>query len=210
MAAPTREHRQRLQEAAYLLRIREGGKPHPVPGHPVAGRDGVFPLPLPPQAVRGEQPARLGYMPARAWAVVDVQGLEAPTWEIEGQFLLTPRSVRGVRLDAYGWTRALEEFVRYFLEENRQRGQAKKPLLTLEWHDFYRDEHWEVAPRLVPLAAQSAAQPLVERWSLRLQGVKPVGAPPKPEDRVKQSLFEADPNRLVAEVCPVEGGYAAA
>lgn len=208
MAAPTREHRQRLQEAAYLLRIREAGAPHPVPGHPVAGRDGVFPLPLPPQAVRGEQPARFGYLPARAWAVVDVQGLEAPTWEIEGQFLLTPRSVRGVSLDAYGWTRALEAFVRYFLEENRKRGQERRPLLTLEWHDFYRGEHWEVVPALVPLGLQAAQAPLVERWSLRLQGVRPVGQAEKPRDPVLRALFEADPNRLVAEVCPVEVGHA--
>ncbi|MGM8838391.1 hypothetical protein [Thermus sp. 93170] len=205
MAAPTQEHRKRLQEAAYLLRIRENGAPHPVPGHPVAGRDGVFPLPLPPQAVRGEQPARVGYLPVREWAVVDVQGLEPPTWELEGVFLLTPRSVRGVRLDAYGWQRALEDFVRYYLEENQRRGRQKRPLLSMEWHDFYRGEHWEVVPRMVPLGAQSATQPLVERWSLRLQGIRPVGKAPKPKDPIVAQLFEGDPNQLVARVCPVEG-----
>lgn len=203
MAAPTQEHRKRLQEAFYLLRILENGAPHPVPGNPVAGRDGVFPLPVPPQAVRGEQPARVGYLPVREWAVVDVQGLEPPTWELEGVFLLTPRSVRGVRLDAYGWQRALEGYVRYFLEENRKRGAAKKPLLAMEWHDFYREEHWEVVPKLVPLGTQSAAQPLLERWVLRLQGVKPVGRPPRPSDPVSERL-QGDPNAALAALCPLE------
>lgn len=204
MAAPTQEHRKRLQEAFYLLRILENGAPHPVPGHPVAGRDGVFPLPLPPQAVRGEQPARVGYLPVREWAVVDVQGLEPPTWELEGVFLLTPRSVRGVRLDAYGWQRALEGYVRYFLEENRKLGAAKKPLLTMEWHDFYRGEHWEVAPMEVPLASQSAERPIQEPWRLRLRGLRPVGAAPKPADPVRIGLKEQDHNALVQRVCPVE------
>jgi hypothetical protein len=204
MAAPTAEHRKRLQEARYLLRILEAGKPHPVPGHPVAGRTGVFVLPVPPRSIRGEQAVRLGYMPAREWAVADLQGLEPPVWEIEGQMLLTPVQVGGVRLDGYGWVRALEAFIRYFVEENRKRGQAKRPLLTLEWHDFYRGEHWEVVPMEVPLASQSAERPIQEPWRLRLRGLRPVGAAPKPPDPVRIGLKEQDPNTLVQRVCPAE------
>lgn len=207
MAAPTLEYRRALQGATYLLRMLERGRPHPVPGHPVAGRDGIFPLPVPPQAIRGEQPARLGYMPVRDWAVVDVQGPEPPTWEIDGQFLLSPRSVRGVKLDGYGWLRALEGYIRYFLEENRKRGREKRPLLTLEWHDFLRDEHWEVVPIGVPLGVQNAAHPIIERWSLRLRGVRPAGKPALPRDPVSERLY-GDPNEALMALCPVEGGGA--
>lgn len=202
MARPTPEHQQKLRGMAYLLRILENGAPHPVPGNPVAGRDGVFVLPIPPQALQGDQAGRFQVLPTRAWNVADVQGLEAPVWTIEGTFLLTPVSVRGVRLSAYGWARALEGFLRYFLEENRKRGEAKRPLLTLEWHDFYRDEHWEVLPKLLPLSSQSASQPLLERYRLQLIGVRPVGAAPRPPDPVIERV-KGDPNAALAQLCPL-------
>jgi len=144
-------------------------------------------------------------MPAREWAVADVQGLEPPVWEIEGVMLLSPVQVQGVRLDGYGWVRALETFVRYYLEENSKRGKEKKPLLTMEWHDAYRREHWVVVPMEVPLAAQSAERPIQEPWRLRLRGIRPVKAPSAPPDPVRSQLKEADPARLVEEAIPPQG-----
>ncbi|WP_287417650.1 hypothetical protein [Oceanithermus sp.] len=200
MAHPTSTHRQRLQEAAFILRIRENGAAHPVPGHPVAGRDGVFPLPIPPQSIRVNQPTRIGVMDTPYGAVADEQGAAPPQWDIEGQFLLSARSVEGVTLDAYTAQRALEAYIRYYLETNRERARAQQPLLTLEWHDTYQGHSWEVVPLLVPLGQRSNASPLIERWTLKLKGLRPVGPPQAAADPVSGGL-EADPEQVIAAFC---------
>jgi len=203
MAHPTQTHRQRLREAAYVLRIREDGAAHPVPGHPIAGRDGVFPLPIPPQSVRVNQPSRIGVMDTRYGALADEQGAGPPQWEIEGQFLLTPRSVGGVVLDAYGLQRALEDYIGYYLEANRDRAREQRPLLTLEWHDTYQGLSWEVVPLAVPRGQRSNAAPLAERWTLKLRGLRPVGPPPKPADPVSSGL-EVNPERVISDFCAAQ------
>lgn len=200
MATLTPAHRQRLEQAAYVLRIVDGGKPHPVPGNAVA-TDGTFPLPIPPQSIKPRQDVRVGIMETRSGALADEQGSSPPEWEISGQFLLTPKEVNGVRLDAYGFQRALEGFISYYAEENRRRALAKKTQLGLEFFDFYADQHWRVVPRNVPLGNRDSGKPLNETYSIRLKGLHRVGAISNPNDAVKATL-STDPNVAVQGVCP--------
>lgn len=195
MAVPTNALRQRLRDAAYVLRIREGTAPHPVPGNPIAQTDGSFPLPTPPGAIRPRQASRIGIMETPTYSRVDEQGLSPPEWEIEGQFLLTPRRANGQELDMYGFQRGLEHLIRYYLLTNRQRGLAEQQLLVLEWHDFYMGEHWQVAPAEVPLGQRDNARPITETYRLRLRGIVPTARVDRPPDPVLLEL--ADPSRAL-------------
>lgn len=196
-------HQQRLADAAYVLRLRDAGAPVAVPGNAVAARDGTFPLPIPPQSIRPQQGARIGFMDARFGVIVDEQGASPPQWDIGGQFLLGGQRVGTRVLDQYEVQRALEGFVRFYLDTNRQRALARRSLISMEWHDFYADEHWFVAPLAVPMAERDQSRPTTERWNLRLRGLRPTNAPVVLDDSVRAALF-ANVNAAVATVCPVE------
>lgn len=203
MAAPTPTHQRRLAEAVYVLRLTQDGREHPVPGNPVAGQDGSFVFAAPPQAITPRQDMRVGYHPTREGAHSDTQGASPPEWEIQGQFLLTPRSVGGRPLDGYSLQRALEHYVRYYAEHNRTLAASRQALLTMEFHDFYAAEHWHVVPLVVPMGQRSNTSPLTERYTLRLRGTRPAGAISRPTDRVRVILDE-QPNLSVQAICPHE------
>lgn len=203
MAVPSAQHKARLELAGYALRVREDGQPHPVADNPVAERDGSFPLPVAPKTLTPRQASRVAIMPTRDYAVSDVQGPGLPEWELQGQFLIGVRGVNGVLLDGYQFQRALEQLIRYYLLENRRRGRALLPLLTLEFHDFYAGEHWQVEPMGVPLGQRDASSPITERYQLTLKGVRPLDAV-TPDEGYAQAAMTQDPNEALAQVCPVE------
>ena len=203
MAVPSRAHQTLMAEATYVLRlVTNRGEPVPVPGHPIA-TDGLMALMLPPQALRPTQAARVGIMESRAGAIVDEQGMSPPSWDLSGQFRLAPTRVGTVILDHPQQQRALEDFVRFYLSENKRRALARDTLISMEFHDFYADEHWRVVPLGVPLGERDMARPTAERWSLRLRGLTPTTTIDVPEDAVASALAE-DPNRAVAGICPHE------
>jgi hypothetical protein len=201
MAVPSRAHQTLMAEATYVLRlVTNTGAPVPVPGHPIA-TDGLMALMLPPQALRPTQAARIGIMESRAGAIADEQGSSPPSWDLSGQFRLALTRVGNVILDHPQQQRALEDFVRFYLAENKRRALAKDTLISMEFHDFYADEHWRVVPLGVPLGERDMARPTVERWSLRLRGLTPTTAVEAPADAVADDVL-ADPNRAVADICP--------
>lgn len=201
MARPTTAHRQRHEHAAYVLRITERGRAHPVAGNPVAGRDGTFPLPIPPQAVRGTADAYLGVMDTRDGRIIDEQGHAPPTFEVQGQFLLTPKRANGALLDGYEFQRALEHFITYYLTENRARARQRQPLLEMEWHDTFGEQHWVVAPSLIPIGQRDSGSPVTEKWTLKLTGVRRVTTDTPSIDTVRDAM-SADPNTIVRDACP--------
>lgn len=204
MAVPARAHQQRLDEAAYVLRITTAtGASVPVPGHPIAANDGLLALMLPPQSFRPSQATRVGVMESRTGAIADEQGSSPPTWDLGGQFRLALTRVGTSILDHAEQQRALESFVRFYLADNRRRALARDSLARLEFHDFYADEHWVVVPLGVPLGERDSARPTVERWTLRLRGLHQTTSIERPPDAVADALA-ADPNAAVASVCPLE------
>lgn len=180
MAVPSPSYRAKLNQGGYLLRS------------PL----GEFWLPVAPQSIRARQPTRVAYMSAPQWAEYDVQGLDGPEWDIDGQFLISR--------DGYAEQRKLERFIRAWAEENRKRGLAETALAPLEWHDFFAAEHWEVYPVTVPMGERSAQTPLTERYSLRLKGIRPIGAAAAPPDPVGEAL-RASPDAVAQQFCPYEG-----
>lgn len=198
-------HQQRLTDAAYVLRLRDAGAPVPVPGNAVAARDGAFPLPIPPQSIKPQQGARIAFMDTRFGVLTDEQGMSPPQWDLGGQFLAGGQRVGNRVLDQYEVQRALEGFVRFYLDANRQRALARRSLIQMEWHDFYADEHWFVAPVGVPMGERDQSRPTVERWSLRLRGLRPTATPADLGDDVRAALF-ANVNVAIGRVCPVEAG----
>jgi hypothetical protein len=189
MAVPSNQHLTRLAGATYALRVTDNG-----------AEQSILTLALPPQSIRPSQPSRIGFMETRTGVVVDEQGASPPTWDLSGQFRLGG----GNGGDHYAQQRAIEAFIRTYLEANRERALARRTLLSLEWHDFYAGEHWIVAPLGVPLGERDSARPLVERWSLRLRGLTRTTATNRGADSVVGQLL-ADPNDAVAAVCPVDG-----
>lgn len=196
-------HQQRLNDAAYVLRLRDAGAPVPVPGNAVAALDGVFPLPIPPQSIRPTQGSRIGFMDTRAGVLVDEQGASPPQWDLGGQFLAGGQRIGTRVLDQYEVQRALEGFVRFYLSTNRERALARRGLIGMEWHDLFADEHWFVAPVGVPMGERDQGRPTVERWSLRLRGLRRTNDPVTLDDRVRSALF-TNVNAAIATVCPVE------
>lgn len=204
MAVPARAHQQRLNEAAYVLRITTTtGANVPVPGHPIAGNDGLLALMLPPQSFRPSQAARIGVMDTLAGSTTDEQGASPPTWDLAGQFRLASTRVGNTILDHGEQQRALEAYVRFYLDENKRRARAFDELVRMEFHDFYADEHWVVAPLTIPLGERDSSRPNVERWSLRLRGLQPTTRIERPPDPVADALA-ADPNAAIAALCPIE------
>lgn len=201
MARLTATHRQRHEQAAYVLRLTERSRAHPVPGNPVAALDGTFPLPIPPQAIRATADAYLGVMDTRDGRIIDEQGVAPPEFEVQGQFLITPKRANGALLDGYEFQRALEHFINYYLTQNRERARARQPLLAMEWHDVYGEQHWVVAPRLVPIGQRDSGSPVTEKWTLKLTGVQPAENPTRSVDTVGLAM-RPDPNTLVRGACP--------
>lgn len=198
MARPTANHQRRLDNQAYVLRITENGKPHPVPNHPVAGADGQFILPVPPQTLRPQQAARVGILPARNWNVADEQGYSPPEYDLSGVFPLTPVQIRGRLLDGYQLQRALEAFIRYYLQQNLERGRTQRPMLQLEFHDLYTERSWVVVPQIVPLGERSNQTPLVERYNLRLIAVRPLNS--VVENPRQRALYD-NPDVVIQSAC---------
>lgn len=203
MAVPARAHQQRMEEASYVLRITSDGAGVPVPNHPIAAEDGLLALMLPPQSFRPTQTTRVGVMESRAGAIVDEQGTSPPTWDLSGQFRLAATRIGTVILNHAEQQRALESFIRFYLDENQRRAMNREALTRLEWHDFYADEHWIVAPLGVPLGERDAARPSIERWNLRLRGLTRTTSVERPTDSVADAVT-ADPDRAVASICPIE------
>ncbi|GEM48672.1 hypothetical protein [Deinococcus cellulosilyticus] len=187
MAAPTQNHRAQLAKNIFILRILEDGKPHKVPKNQVAGKNGVFQLPIPPQNINPRQVARIGYMETLAGAIADVQGISPPEWEIAGQMPITPTTANGVTLSAYAWQHELEHYLQYFLEECQRRARTGKSLLELRYHAFYEGQHWAVVPTMIPLGVRSSDSPLTERYTIRLKGLKRVDAIPLPQGKKSTS-----------------------
>jgi hypothetical protein len=202
MARLNSTHRQALQRMAYILELLENGKPlKKVEGNAVADGWGTFPFPVPPQQFTPRRAARVTIMQTREAAVHDEQGYSPPTYELAGQFLMTPQRANGVVLDNWGFTRALEHYIQFYLKENRERARAKKPLLELVFHDFYRHQHWVVVPTLVPEGSLDSSHPTVERYQLNLAAVRKADSPPRLVNPSKADL-QRDALTMLLAKCP--------
>jgi hypothetical protein len=197
MAKPTQNQQQRLDDATYLFRITENGNPVSIAGSRIAS-GGELPLAIPPQAIRPRQDTRVNIFHTRRYADLDELGLNPPEWAIDGQFLLTPTRVNGIEADQHTLQRELEYFFRYYLEENLRRAENEQALLSLEFHDFYSDEHWIVAPQNIPMGERSSNSPLTERYNLKLAGIKPIGTKETIADSLQDTLNQ-NPNTAIKD-----------
>lgn len=200
MAVLTATHNRRLQGQAYLLRLLEANRPHPVPNHPIAGSDGVFPLPVAPQTINIEQVNRLAIMESRTWRVHDEQGQAPPEFDLSGRMPVTPVTINNKRLDGYELQRALESYIRYYFEQNLQRGRQRRPLLEMQFHDFYSGESWVVVPQRTPLGQRNSNAPLVEQYSFKLIGIRPVAQARPLSSPPKIGLYN-DADSSIREAC---------
>ncbi len=159
--------------AAYILRVTYQGRPAN-PGGLTGLKNGEFRLPLAPQNIRYEASARTATHALHGENVADEHGMNPPDITISGTF---GEATRG-GLDGIEWQRALEDLIEWYARVNLTDGLARRPLHELEWHDTFRGEHWVVTPKAVPYGEQDASKPVTESYTLRLEALRKVAAPP--------------------------------
>lgn len=178
MSRPESSTLEKRAARTYIFRVTLAGKPADIPG--VDGmKDGLWVLPRNPTGVGYQGNARtMTFATGTTTARADQQGVDPPTITIQGTFGEAGAWKPGLKggLDGRRSQRALENLIRGFLKLTAEEGREGRGTHALEWHDTYRDEHWLVAPALVPYGQEDSSRPYMESYNVRLTGLDRVDA----------------------------------
>lgn len=195
----SRQTTQMRKQAAYILRMVRNGKylKPPTVNPNALDERGWFKFPLAPQTIDYRSQSRSSVYPLGQWARAEEHGVNPPLISLQGTFARQATynpAKPDITLDGYQWQRALEDYINYYLHENYEAGVSRRPLITLEWCDTYRNEYWVVKPEGVPYSHQDSNAPMRESYDLRFTALTPISRTQIQADQLTQDLAAGEEN----------------